>query len=538
LEYYYNGQTIPNAPESELTKATDMFESEGHEGLKKFLNTRDWGVIKSGYNISEVVNPSIRTYKSKPGVSKAHLKIKESIQYQDSERDIISRYFSYVRQMTLKNKLMPKINTLQTLFENNRNAMADPRKTADLLTRFSKELLGQKETPQELEKWLKLFYSQAARTLFTVDPRKGVRNLFQNAAFYTKIGELIKQNKLTGKDLEYFNNYVNQSSGIKKDLLYADVKINIPGIKQLNEIADVVDIMGKSDYINRLVAFRARLNTIKDYFNNNPDFNKTTSNLKRMTTKVGLNELEPMERKRALETLVTDGKDEFARYVSKGLVQKVHFLYTRYERGPAEMGSELSKILSNLLTFKKGYAQRQLFDLRKLSPKQKTLEYTTGNRKRSVRAVISSTVISSLIGSMYMMLTGDKNNPYDPKNILGDVSLGGLATGVQEDIGIFSRNTLEALTTGDKKAISQAINQLTTINDLYLPFYKNSIDAIESITGTKNTDKHALRQIRQAIDKRYKIVNPSIYKAERTLIQKLQHGIFGTKVEKKKTGWE
>ena len=91
-EWYDNGTPIPNAPEKELTKATEILETKGDKALREWLNGRSWGVIRSGYDIGEVVNPSVQTFKRKPGISKRHLKARESIYFQTYDRNIIQRY--------------------------------------------------------------------------------------------------------------------------------------------------------------------------------------------------------------------------------------------------------------------------------------------------------------------------------------------------------------------------------------------------------------------------------------------------------------
>ena len=113
-----------------------------------------------------MIKPSIKTYKARPGVPKGHLKTRESVNFQRYERDIISRYFSYVKQMTYKTELAPDIKAFQALWDNNRDLFEEPFKVADSLSRYLRTVLSQREIRGPLENFLFNVNSQAARTIF------------------------------------------------------------------------------------------------------------------------------------------------------------------------------------------------------------------------------------------------------------------------------------------------------------------------------------------------------------------------------------
>lgn len=520
---------IPNAPASELRKATEILETQGDEALQQWLVGRSWGIKKTGYDASEVINPTVKMVEIKPGFAKRGLRTSESIVYLKSEKDILKRYASYMRQMTFRTELKPLLDAWSVLFDSNKQLFADPIKMADLLTRNVKELLGKRSELQILDKIFIRAYSQAARTIF-LDPRKGVRNLFQNLAFYTDLSQFLKMKKLSAIDKEFFITHVSQMKGIQRDWLYQDYK-GIPGFGWLNEMADMVNVMGRTDTINRLAAFRAKLTGVKNAIEKYPNIRTNQSEMEAFLKEIKISDIEPVQRLHVARVLATKGKDAMAREIAKSYTEKIHFLYERFERSPSEQGTELSKILSNLFTFRKGYVQRIVLDARKLRANQALMESEVEGRKQAVKSLVGVAVMGTVASWIYMKLTGDVRDPYRPDKIIGDLSLGGLATGMQEQIGDFTRHAMEAAT-GDKDSLSFLINDIAKAGDNFIPFYNDVINIIEGLTDFKGIDKMALRKLREAVDKRYKARPPMYYDARRTTIEAAQHALFGTEPER------
>lgn len=526
LQWIKDGTRIPNAPAKELAKAEYIYFTEGSEALRKWLEGKSWGVITGGaYDFGEVVKGRIRLYKVKPGITKKGLISKETIQYSKYDTDLVRRFKSYVRGVTLRKHLRHDVYSIKTLIETAQNLFDDPRRTLDAVNRNLLEILGQRtSTPQFLEDFLRNLYSQAARTLF-LDARKGIRNLFQNLALFTSIEDALKALPLSKEDMDYFNTYVKQEKSIKYDYLYAGMK-GIPFLKTVNDLADLINVMGRTDTINRYVAFRMKLGAVREAIKNNPGYLETSGTLDKMMKDAGLGDLTAMERKHALNKLITEDEDGFARYVTKATVEKVHFLYTRFERGMAEQGNELSKVLSNLLVFRKGYVQRIALDISKLRPSQEAVEAPIAARRRAARSIFTAIVVATLVGQLYRWLTNDRRNPYRPDSIVGGISLGGLVTGSQEKLNQFTSSLIAAMT-GDKKAIAKLPSLITGSANMFLPFYDEIINLIETGTDTKNIDRKFLREMRMLIDKEYKLRKTS-YEIERSLIEKMQHVAFGT----------
>ena len=64
--------------------------------------------------------------------------------------------------------------------------------------------------------------------------------------------------------------------------------------------------------------------------------------------------------------------------------------------------------------------------------------------------------------------------------------------------------------------------------NITIPFYRNTIDAIESVLGYENIDRAVLRQIRSKFDSRYKAKGMNYYQVERNAVEAFQHGMFGS----------
>jgi len=530
-EWREHGVEIPNAPKAELTKATKILETQGDTALRKWLAGRDWGVIRSGYDIGEVISPTIKTTEIRPGFGKRGLRARESIQYHKAEKDILRRFASYERQMTYRTEMKPLINAWVELFESHKHRFKEPGRMADLLTRNVKERLGQKQDLQVFEEYIIRAYSQAARAIF-LDLRKGIRNLFQNLAFYPSMKDFVKMKPLSSADKRYFKIYVSQEKGIARDWLYQDYK-GVPGLGKLNKIADIVNVMGRTDTANRLIAFKMKLESVRNAIKKHPKYKTDPKELTAMMKKSKWGDLQPMERLHALNLLATKGEDAMVRSVAHAVTKKVHFLYERSERSPAEQGTELSRVASNLLTFRKGYVQRAVLDFKKILSGQKAIEKPIAGRRRAVKSISGMIIMGAIAGWIYQKITGDKRAPYSPVSIIGDLSLGGLATGMQEQIGTFTTDAINAVT-GDKEALGRVINNITKAGDSFIPFYNDVMNAIEGFTDYKGIDRAVLRQIRSALDDRYNAKPLGYYEKNRDAIEAAQHILFGTEVEKAK----
>lgn len=530
-EWREHGTVIPNAPVADLKRANEIYMTKGDAALKTWLEGKTWGVKASGYDAGIVINPTIKRIEMKPEFGKRGLRASKTMQFQKYKKDILRRYASYMRQMTNRTELKPLTDAWVELFEVNKDKFADPQKMAELLTRNLREILGQKEKPQVFEELFIRAYSQAARAIF-LDVRKGVRNRFQNIAFYTNFMDAMKKAKLTPAEQRYFDTYISQMRGIQRDWLYQDYE-GLPGLSKLNKWADQINVMGRSDTTNRMAAFRMKLGAVKTAIKKHPEYKTNPAELNAVIKESGWGSIEAMERKHALELLARKGEDAMIRYVASAVVKKVHYLYERFQRSPAEQGTELARVVSNLLTFRKGYVQRAVLDIRKLRKSEKEIEAPIGGRKEAIKSISGTLIMGAIASWFYTKLTGDERMPYAPLKIITDLSLGGLATGMQEQIGDFTADTMSAIT-GDKAALGRAINGITRAGDSFIPFYNEAMYVIEGFSDYKDVDKAVLRQLRSAMDDRYKAKPMGYYKKQRDLIEAGQHIVFGTDKEKEK----
>jgi hypothetical protein len=288
--------------------------------------------------------------------------------------------------------------------------------------------------------------------------------------------------------------------------------------------------MGRTDRANRLWAYTTRLVKVRRSIENHPNYKTDEKEMIAMMAESKWGDVEQAERVHAIDKLATEGEDAMVREIAGSFVKKVHFLYGRSERSPAEQGSELTRILSNLFTFRKGYVQRIVLDVRKLRSGQKEVESLVSGRKQALKSLSGVMIMGAFASWIYTTLTGDEREPYRPDKIIGDLSLGGLATGMQEQVGDLTRDMMSAAT-GDSAALGRVINGIARANDSFIPFYNEVLHAIEGLTGYRNVDKAVLRQIRSALDDRYKAKSMGFYKQGRTALERAQHIVFGTESE-------
>ncbi|GAI05918.1 unnamed protein product, partial [marine sediment metagenome] len=82
-----------------------------------FLDTQEWGVIRTGYNPLSVIKPKLYLYKQKPTTfAKGHIQTREGIEYTSDDRTILQRYRGYTKQITGLTDLAPLIRAFDRVF--------------------------------------------------------------------------------------------------------------------------------------------------------------------------------------------------------------------------------------------------------------------------------------------------------------------------------------------------------------------------------------------------------------------------------------
>lgn len=515
--YYYN-QPIPDQDRyrTEITKATDIFESKGREELIEYLETQEWGVVHSGYEPLEILFHKIRPYTTGPtAVGKGHIKIRTDIEYKKQERNILQRLSAYMRQIDMLYNLSPKINAYVRLFDDNADKFSEWGKVKNDVEIFLRNLKRYNIEGGFFERTIARAYSQAMRVIIMPSPVLSFRNLFQNAAFEHDKSILIdpRNTNLTDKDIEYLETYVLQTRAMVEEYFMVGEK-PLPGLGFLTKLIDKVKIYPYSDIANRHWSFWAKTNQV--------DRALTAETTKQMMTEAKFEDMKELEQRRALAILARDGKEAMTQYIGRVHVDDIHFLYERAQRSPAEMTS-LGKIVGNLMLFPRAYGEKLAHAANKML-KGKTYE----EQWRGLKTIFAVVGGGLIVGSIYMKITGRKRNPYNPLEILA-FRPGGLAWGSIEAATEIYANILSAAK-GDSRALAALTVAMPRAADMFIPFYDYSLRAIEAATDQKNIDRKFLRQIRMMIDKEYKI-RGGAYKVKRNTLEKWQYFIAGAGVD-------
>jgi len=140
-------------------------------------------------------------------------------------------------------------------------------------------------------------------------------------------------------------------------------------------------------------------------------------------------------------------------------------------------------------------------------------------------------VVGSLIASvMLKQLTGKERDAYNALLIL-QWQVGGLAIGATQELMEFYRlltNLTFAEDESEKKYYGDEIVLIIPrLGDSFIPFYSVTMNLLESVTDSRYLDREYLRKLREVFDKNYEM-NEEYYKIERDLLEKIQHGLFGT----------
>ncbi|KKL08157.1 hypothetical protein LCGC14_2578700, partial [marine sediment metagenome] len=105
-------------------------------------------------------------------------------------------------------------------------------------------------------------------------------------------------------------------------------------------------------------------------------------------------------------------------------------------------------------------------------------------------------------------------------------SPGGLATGAPVEL-VQTLSAIAAAAGGNKSALDRALVGIKRSLTLYLPFYEQTIDAIDSVTGYNDIDLLGMRSLREAMSDKYE-VDVDRAKRERDFVELVQHLFFGS----------
>ena len=524
MDYYYQKAEIPNAPASSLTRATDIYESQGVDALREYLDTQTWGIITKGYEPREAITRKISFAPRGILFGKGHIKVRSGDALAQ-ERTIFQRMDSYMRSMLNKVELEPHARAVVRVYDDNMDLLASPRQVAKSITLMIEEAKGFRDSGTILDQGIRRLVSQAFRAVF-IRPWMSFRNLWQNAAFNEDLlhGDLVNPaNKvLTDTDWEYFRERVDQTGPLRQQYLMQEERA-LPGLKTVSKIADRCAHYAYADKANRGWAFWGRINRIRRAVKG-VDLADSQS-VKRAMDQGGFAGMELLQQRRALEIWAEEGVDAMARYAAAEHVMNVHFAYERAQRSIVEMGTT-GRIWGSLLAFPRSWGERIYREGRKVT---KGGPYTA--RYKAVGRLIQMTIIPALVGELLRRIAGKKRNPYNPLNIVLWTP-GGLIIGAIEALGNTMYLTTRALC-GDDAALGQLPATYSRLAKLYVPFYEVAMDVIEASLHGKNLDRKAARKIREAMSESYK-VRDSSYEAKRTWVEAFQKAIVGGKAAEEK----
>ena len=526
-------EDIPSATLNEIQEAVSAYENKGTDALREYLDTQEWGVIKSGYDPRSIVKPKLFFHEPRiTTFAKGHIRTRTNVDYASEDRNIIQRYRSYTKQMMGLTDIEPLVGSFNQVFTEAATKLENVKQVSNVLSKGINEMKGYREDGGLIVHLVERLYAQVASAVFW-RPDLALRNKFQNYAFNPDyhIGLFLRpDNKFMSEERRnWFETFVSQQKGIEQDyLLYSQQPIK--GFGRLVKLAHKTSLYPWSDKSNRAEAFFVRMNRIDRALRQY----RKDGNVQKLIDNSGLNEFEPRQQAEALELLARDvvdyriegmptvsGEEAFARYNGQQLVNNVHFLYDRAQRAPAEQGAT-GKTLGNILVFSRSWAERMLLQGNKINdPKVSARE-----KILAMRIIVGIVVAGMLAGMLYKRLTGKRGNPYNPLNIL-TWTPGGLIIGVTEDISNVIYLMIEAAQ-GNEYALSQLPSAISNTLDLTLPFYKNLVQTLDSLTGMANIDVIAMRKIRAMLDESYKVAGGS-GKIDRTLLEALQHALLAGK---------
>lgn len=526
MDHYYQKAEIPNAPRASLVKATDIYEGQGLEALKEYLDAQTWGVITKGYEPREAVTRRISFAPPAIMFGKGHIKVRSGDALA-SDRTIFQRMDSYMRQMLNKVQLEPQARALVRIYDENMDLLANPRSVNKSITLMIEEAKGFRDSGTILDRAIRRLVAQAFRAVF-IRPFMSFRNSWQNFAFNEDLahGDLTNpRNKVLGDANEkYFDERVDQTGPLRQQYLMQEERA-LPGFKWISRLADRLAHYAFMDKVNRSWAFWGRLNRIRRAVKG---VNLADSrSVKRAMDKAGFAGMELLQQRRALDIWARDGVDAMARYAAGEHVMNIHFAYERAQRSAMEMGTT-GRIWGSLMAFPRSWAERIYREGRKVTGGG---SYTA--RYRAVGRLIQMTIIPALVGEVFRVVAGKKRNPYNPLNILLWTP-GGLVLGAVEALGRTMYLTVQAAS-GDDNALGQLPATYSRLAKLYVPFYEIAMDVIDASLHGKNLDRKAARKIREAMSESYK-VRDSSYEVKRTWVEAFQKAILGGRAAEEKGG--
>lgn len=562
---------VKDGKEDQLIEAlglVDLCESvQNFDPLWKYLSRPDvdWGVIKSGYDPQLISYPNLKTSKSQPDSLRGGGRVvgRQSVGFKASDKDVVRRLFTYMDQIEIQWRLAPDVTSFAEMWDVVGSKFEN-------MNDIERELSDYFQTVQHIPfntgmgmRALEAVQRQSTRVIF-FNPKMWLRNFMQIMVTTTNKTELLRANSLPeyyrALSKSYFDTCVSEIGGLRRDYLLQATRgesaiAKTPVGRFINWIgyqADYMNMYGLTDNVPRYAQFRAALNkaqrATKEYADN--------SNVDQWLKDSGAIDLRTTEQNYVLSNYLARGNETFdmgaeglhdikgydmaALYIAQRSSDVSFYKYARDQRSFGEMG--MGKSLLNLLTFPRGYAQRQLFNLEALSEafKQETSRIYEGDIEwspivRNKLKEISSLIVGTFFaGWLWGIITGEDRNSYEPFSIFGATQIGGLVFGIPMDMfeagGHFILAVNPLNSAEERKAAADRFISTTPTRfaDSELFFYRIFMDYVDLFAGVKNADMYVVKKIRDFLDKEYEARDPD--KVDRNTLDVMRKLMISTDV--------
>jgi len=529
---------IPDAPLKDIKEAIEIYGTQGETALKAYLDTKDWGVLKSGYSFSQILHPKLRMYKgTSVRATTTSLHQRKGLDFLRDERTAWERLIAYERQMIGLN-LQPYYRKMDMEFrkivESGKISPESARDAANKISLFMREVKGYPIESPVISLLLRIG-GWSFGTLAKV-PWMSVRNLHQNIAFHPDKTEIVKSffgrgffsNPLTKRGrLDYTDALVHQYKGVQQE----QILMGYMGKTPIENLIRKTDYYHLSDKANRYMSMNGSgakaERALKQYLKD--------GNVEKFLKNSGANELSATEQVRILEYLALEtydyggvlssvsGGEAAIRDIASRITTLNHFNYVRYLRSTMEMG-ETGRIIGSLVAFPRSVAERYIDIFSRIK------RLGGADRKRAIHALIAMVVGSAIASALLKEITGKERDAYNPLLVL-QWQVGGLAIGATQNLMELYRlmtNLTFAEDEGQKKYyFDEIITLVPQLGDSFIPFYAVTMNLLESLTDSKYLDRKQLRKLRELFDENYEL-NEEFYQVERDWLEKVQHGLFGS----------
>ncbi len=342
FEFFDNRKEMPQYIKFKqgIDKAFDVYNTKGYDALIKYLDTQDWGIVSAGYSPMESVVRKVSTHRM-PDIAVGKGRIRQrGITYRKQDRDILQRWYSYMRQMDQLIHIQPRIKSLVRLVNDNQQSFVNPGRINSVVSTYLDNLKHTNYEDGLIEDISRRLYSQAITVRVLADPVKVLRNFAQNVAFGEDRRDFLdpRNKKLTAEDTEYLETHVQQSSVMMSD--WAFVGEDPLVFKNLTRWVQRKTLYPSSDRINRLISFHAKINRVRRAFAKDKPLAKQMKDAR-------FSDMQKSEQQAALSILAKDGVDPMARFVAKVHTDNTHFPVEIRIIDPVEQAASLEGVMQH-----------------------------------------------------------------------------------------------------------------------------------------------------------------------------------------------